>query len=141
MRRLKGMFPVIVILLVILLLFGAYNLFRFPAAFRNLSDESLPAEQVSALRAELAAREDKKILVAYFSYSGTTKAVAEALVSQTGGDLEIAPSQPYANPYTQGNMEIRRGDRPELRDQVENMEEYDIVFVGYPKMEQGYICV
>ena len=47
------MFPVIVILLVILLLFGAYNLFRFPAAFRNLSDESLPAEQVSALRAEL----------------------------------------------------------------------------------------
>ena len=127
------MFPVIVILLVILLLFGAYNLFRFPAAFRNLSDESLPAEQVSALRAELAAREDKKILVAYFSYSGTTKAVAEALVSQTGGDLfEIAPSQPYANPYTQGNMEIRRGDRPELRDQAENMEEYDIVFVGYP---------
>ncbi len=142
MRRLKGMFPVIVILLVILLLFGAYNLFRFPAAFRDLSDESLPAEQVGALRAELAAREDKKILVAYFSYSGTTKAVAEALVSQTGGDLfEIAPSQPYANHYTQGNMEIRRGDRPELRDQVENMEEYDIVFVGYPKMEQGYICV
>lgn len=133
MRKLKGMIPIIVILLVILLLFGAYNLFRFPAAFRNLSDESLPAEQVSTLRTELAAREDKKILVAYFSYSGTTKAIAEVLSSQTGGDLfEIAPSQPYSSPYTQGNIEIRRGDRPELRDQVENMEEYDIVFVGYP---------
>lgn len=31
--------------------------------------------------------------------------------------------------------------RPELTSQIENLDQYDTIFVGYPKMEQGYICV
>ena len=53
--------------------------------------------------------------------------------SQTGADLyEIAPKEAYSNVYMQSNMEIRRNSRPELAGTVENMEDYDIVFVGYP---------
>lgn len=136
MQRRKGMITAIIVILVIVLLFEAYNLFRFPAAFRNLSDDSLSEEEVLALRDEIAAKEEKNILVAYFSYSGTTRDVAEELSRQTGADLfEIAPAEEYSSLYIQSNSEIRRGARPELSGSVENMERYDIVFVGYPKME------
>lgn len=133
MQRRKGMITAIIVILVIVLLFAAYNLFRFPAAFRNLSDGSLSEEEVLALRDEIAAKEEKNILVAYFSYSGTTRGVAEELSRQTGADLfEIAPAEEYSSLYIQSNSEIRRGTRPELSGSVESMEQYDIVFVGYP---------
>jgi len=64
------------------------------------------------------------------------------LSSQTGAALyEIAPKEAYSNVYMQSNMEIRRNSRPELAGTVENMEDYDIVFVGYPKLEQGFTRV
>lgn len=51
----------------------------------------------------------------------------------TGADLfEIAPQKEYSNVYMQSNSEIRRGSRPELTENVSNMDDYDIVFVGYP---------
>ena len=72
-------------------------------------------------------------MVTYFSYSGTTERVANALSERIGGDLfEIAPQNEYSNVYMQSNSEIRKGERPPLGGTVENMEEYDIVFVGYP---------
>ena len=142
MKKKGGWITMIVVVLIVALLFGAYQWFRFPAAFRNLSDESLSEEQVNERKEELKAKEDKKVLVAYFSYSGTTRGVAETLSSQMGADLfEIAPKEDYTSLYLQLNMEIRRGEKPELSSEVENMEEYDIVFVGYPKMEQGFCCV
>lgn len=133
MKKKGGLITMIVVILIVALLFGAYQWFRFPAAFRNLSDESLSAEQVNERKEELKAKEDKKVLVAYFSYSGTTRGVAETLSSQIGADLfEIAPKEDYTSLYLRSNMEIRRGEKPELSSEVENMEEYDIVFVGYP---------
>lgn len=133
MKKKGGWITMIVVVLIVALLFGAYQWFRFPAAFRNLSDESLSAEQVNELKEELKAKEDKNVLVTYFSYSGTTRGVAETLSNQIGADLfEIAPKEDYSSLYPQSNMEIRRGKRPELSSEVENMEEYDIIFIGYP---------
>nr|WP_191383783.1 flavodoxin [uncultured Lachnoclostridium sp.] len=133
MGRKKSMIAVIIVILVVLLLFAAYNLFRFPARLRSLEDNSLDSGQVEALRDEIRARQDKHVLVACFSYSGTTRGVAEALRERTGADLfEIAPEGGYSNVYLQSNSEIRSGARPELTGTVENMEDYDIVFVGYP---------
>ena len=69
----------------------------------------------------------------YFSYSGTTKKVATALSEKTGADLfEIAPKEEYSNVYMQSNSEIRHGTKPELAQEVANIADYDIVFVGYP---------
>ena len=133
MKKRKGLIAVLVLVVVVLLLLAAYHLFRFPAKFRHLTDESLSAEQVAAIRDDIAARDDPKILVAYFSHSGTTKRVAGALSERMGADLfEIAPQAGYSSLYWQSNMEIRRGARPALAQTVQDMEAYDIVFVGYP---------
>lgn len=133
MKKRRSMIAVIGLIILAVLLFGAYNLFRFPARFRQLSDRSLSEEEVMQLKDEIAEKEEKRILVAYFSHSGTTRGVAEEISARTGGELfEIAPKKEYSNVYLQSNSEIRRGERPELSAEVENMEDYDIVFVGYP---------
>lgn len=79
---------------------------------------------------------DKKILIAYYSHSGNTKAVAEKIKNTTGGDLfEITPKTPYPNDYnTVVNLakeEKQQDKRPELADNG-SVDGYDIVFVGTP---------
>lgn len=78
-----------------------------------------------------------KILIAYYSWSGNTKTVAELIAKQTGGDVfEIRTVQKYPEAYRatteQAKKEINEGFRPELAALVENMQEYDTVFIGSP---------
>ena len=89
-------------------------------------------------------------LVAYFSATGTTARVAEKLSDAIGADLfEIAPEVPYTkedldwmNKESRSSIEMRdEKSRPEIAVKRDNMAEYDVIFVGFPKMEQGYICV
>ncbi len=84
---------------------------------------------------------DGKILVAYFSCTNTTKGVAEKIVESTGGTLyRITPAQPYTSAdlnYGDSNSRSTKEQndskaRPEISGSVENMGEYDIVFLGYP---------
>lgn len=80
---------------------------------------------------------DGKILVAYFSWGGTTRCMATQIAEQTGGTLfEIVPVNPYPTEYTpctQVALEERDSDaRPAIRDRVGNMDEYDIIFIGCP---------
>ena len=133
MKKKSGLLSVVIAAAVIALAFVGYNVYRHPAMFLNLSDGSLEADEVEALRAQIAAQEEKKVLVAYFSYSGNTQRAAEALREQTGADLfEISVQEEYSNVYMQSNSQIRSKARPALSKTVENMEEYDIVFIGYP---------
>lgn len=82
-----------------------------------------------------------KILVAYFSATGNTKAVAEKTAELTNADIfEIVPSVPYTEAdlnYGDDNSRTtaEQNDdsaRPEIAGKVENMEDYDTVFIGYP---------
>ena len=78
-----------------------------------------------------------KILVAYYSYSGNTKAAAEYIAEITGGDLfEIKTNHTYPAEYkemtAQAKKEIAEGFLPLLTSQVPNMEQYKVVFVGSP---------
>lgn len=126
---------IILIVVLILITGGAvsYNIYRHPAMFRKLEDKSLNDNDTEAVRDEILAKDSPNILVAYFSYSGTTKSVAERLASATSGTLfQIQTVKSYSNVYTQANREIRRNERPELSEIVTNMEQYDIVFVGFP---------
>lgn len=123
----------VIVAVIVLAAFIGYNLYRYPANFRNLTDNSLNKTKTEEIRQEILKKEDKKILIAYLSYSGTTKNVASALSEKTGGDLfEIAPKKKYSNVYTQSNSEIRKNSKPELSATVKNIDDYDIVFVGYP---------
>ena len=82
-----------------------------------------------------------KTLVAYFSASGTTARAAKALAQAAGADLyEIKPAQPYTSAdldwmdkKSRSSVEMNDGNaRPTIADKVENMADYDTVFVGYP---------
>lgn len=81
--------------------------------------------------------ENSKILVAYFSWGGTTRRMAQQIAEQTGGTLfEIEPVVPYPaeyTPCTEVALEERDSDaRPAIKNTVEDMESYDIVFIGCP---------
>ena len=139
MKKKKGRIFMIAILAVLVLVFVGYNVYRYPAMFRSLSDESLGQEEVNRLRDELAEQEDKQVLVAYFSYSGNTRTVAEALREETGGDLlEIQPETPYPEDYDEcGEVALEERDsnaRPAIANLPESIEEYDTILVGYNRL-------
>lgn len=82
-----------------------------------------------------------KSLVAYFSASGVTKRAAEVLAKAAEADLhEIKPAVPYTdadlnwmNKKSRSSVEMADPSfRPEIANKVENMDQYDTVFVGFP---------
>lgn len=84
---------------------------------------------------------DPKVLVTYFSASGTTKSLSEDLAKVTGADLfEIEGAQPYtAEDVNLGNREARafkemadKTFRPELKESPKNLKSYDVVYIGFP---------
>ena len=99
-----------------------------------------PAEEPSEEPAESetpTAEDSSSVLIAYFSWSGNTEQVAQIIQQETGGDLfEIAPATAYTDDYNElldiAQQEQSDNARPELAGQVENWEQYDTIFVGYP---------
>ena len=83
----------------------------------------------------------KKILVAYFSASGTTKRAATLLAKAADADLfEIQPKIPYTaadldwrNKSSRSSLEMNDpASRPEIKNSVENLSDYDAIFLGFP---------
>ena len=99
-----------------------------------------PAEEPSEEPAESETSttgDSSSVLIAYFSWSGNTEQVAQIIQQETGGDLfEIAPAAPYTDDYDElldiAQQEQADSARPELAGQVENWDQYDTIFVGYP---------
>ena len=92
---------------------------------------------VTAGEKSLQAETGGKILIAYFSWSGNTRGIAGEIQSQTGADLfEISPVHPYSTDYNTVLMEAQEDQhkqaRPELSNHVPNMDDYDIILLGYP---------
>ena len=87
--------------------------------------------------------QSRKTLVVYYSTTGNTKAVAEMIAEETNGDLfEIQPQDPYSDEdlnWTDENSRVTREYENEdernvelVSTTVDNWEDYDTVFVGYP---------
>lgn len=77
------------------------------------------------------------ILIAYFSHTGNTAKVAETLAEMTGGDLfEMVPENAYPTDYNahleRAQQELNADARPKLSSHVENMDDYDVVLLGFP---------
>ena len=84
---------------------------------------------------------ENKSLVAYFSASGVTKKVAEKLSDAVGADLfEIKPKVKYTKADldwmdTKSRSSIEMNDksfRPAISEKCDNMDKYDVVYVGFP---------
>ena len=78
-----------------------------------------------------------KTLIAYFSWSGNTRMLAQYVAEATGCEIfEIKTKTPYTQNYDVvldvAKNEQNRRARPELASHVENMEQYDTIFLGYP---------
>lgn len=87
--------------------------------------------------ADTGSAEGSNVLIAYFSWGGNTRGIAEEIASRTGADLfEITLVNPYSDDYNTVLDEAQRDQneqaRPELASHVENMEDYDIIILGYP---------
>ena len=87
--------------------------------------------------------EESNVLVAYFSATGNTERVANAIAEATGGDLfEITPAAPYTDDdlnWTDENSRVvQEYENPEERDveltayTPDNWADYDVVYIGYP---------
>ena len=75
-------------------------------------------------------------LIAYFSWSGNTEAVAQEIQAQTGADLfEIVPAEPYTDDYDElldiAQEEQSSDARPAIAETVD-LSGYDTVFLGFP---------
>lgn len=82
-----------------------------------------------------------KALVAYFSPTGTTARIAKRIAEAAEADLfEIVPEQPYTEAdldwhdnSSRSSVEMSDGaSRPAIASKVENMGDYDVVYLGFP---------
>ncbi len=105
--------------------------------FALIAGLALPAANVSAA----SKSKQKKVLVVYFSATGTTKSAAKKVKKATGGTLyQIKAAQPYTsadlsydNDDCRANTEQRDGSvRPKIKGKAKNIKKYDVIFIGYP---------
>jgi len=109
--------------------------------------ESISADQTTQPSNDTSAADsipsEDKVLVVYYSATGNTENVANYIAAATDGDVfELEPTEPYSDAdlnWTDDNSRVvREHDNPDERDvalvksTVENWDEYDTVFIGYP---------
>ncbi len=109
-------FPVLLALVVSLLPLSS------PANEQNVSSHAAPG---------------KGTLIVYLSRTGNTRAIAELIREQTGGDLlELVLQTPYPENYaaivSQVDRENETGYLPPLKIRIENLQHYHTVFLGFP---------
>ena len=91
--------------------------------------------------AQNSGTDTRKILVVYFSCTGTTETIAGHIAAATGGQrYKIEPEIPYTSAdlnYSNNNCRANKEQnnpsaRPGIKGNAANMEQYDIIFLGYP---------
>lgn len=80
---------------------------------------------------------EKKNLIVYFSQTGNTQEVANTIQSLVGGDIiKLETVEPYPEDYSTlsivAQQEKDDNARPQLSTNIENIDEYDNIFLGYP---------
>ena len=107
--------------------------------FALIAGLMLPATNVSA--ASKQKKKTQKVLVVYFSATGTTKSAAKKIKKAANGTLyQIKASDPYTSADLNYNKDNCRANveqqdetvRPKVKGKVKNIRKYDVIFVGFP---------
>jgi flavodoxin len=111
-------------------LFG-FAITAFSCSFMMFFPQQAPAQTVSNTAS------GKKVLVVYYSNSGNTKQIAQYIRDAAKADIfEIQTENPYPSQYKtltdQAKEEINAGYKPKIKNGVENIRDYDIIFIGSP---------
>ena len=108
------------------------------------SSSGAPAESETAASTTSPEQEDgtntevgSNILIAYFSQTGNTESIAGMIADETGGELfHLQTVETYPTDHMElisvAQEEQDANARPELTADVENFDDYDTVFIGYP---------
>jgi flavodoxin len=117
-----------------MMLLSVMGLSACTAKARQVSNETNESETENK---EVMSLKGKKTLVAYFSWSGNTREAAQYIAQKTGADeFEIIREKPYPVEYNacteDAKAEKEAGERPAIKGKVENMAQYDVVFVCVP---------
>lgn len=77
------------------------------------------------------------VLIVYFSQTGNTETVANIIRDNVGGDIvKLETTEAYPSDYDElvdyAQQEQQEDARPELSTVIENIEQYDTIFLGYP---------
>ena len=124
-------------------LLAAWMIFALAACSENNSATPDNSQAENNTPSEDTADDTGKVLVVYFSATNTTEGVAETIADSLSADLyEIIPEQPYTSADLDYHDDKSRStiemndpnSRPAISGSVENMDQYDIVFIGYPKL-------
>lgn len=114
---------------------------------------SLPESTESSIETSTeTSTETGKTLVVYFSATGNTEQAAGYIADITGGDLfELEPVDPYTDEeldWTVDGSRVNQEHEDEslrdialVADTVDNWDSYDTVFIGYPKIQYGFLSV
>lgn len=109
----------------------------FSVGIRLVRNAVAGSGSVAGTHQETDVSGDRNVLIAYFSWGGNTRGIAEEIQRQTGADLfEIQLVEPYSTDYNtvldQAQRDQNEQARPELSTHVENMDQYDTIILGYP---------
>lgn len=102
---------------------------------QNKTEENTSSRQSNSTPQENLS--DTSQLIVYFSWSGNTRRVAEEIQRQTDAQLvELEPQQPYTSDYDElldvARDQQRQQARPAIANTIDNIDSYDVIFVGYP---------
>lgn len=112
-------------------------------ASSEISSEAPSSSEVSSEAQAEDTGSGSSVLVVYYSATGNTAQVAQYIADSTGGDLfEIQPVEPYTDDdlnWTNDNSRVSQEHADEslrdvelVADTVDNWDQYDTVFIGYP---------
>lgn len=92
-------------------------------------------QQTDTVENEVA--QDGKSLIVYFSRTGTTESLANKIKSITGSDIvKLETVEPYPEDYDEvveiADRELSENARPEIQPEIDNIEQYDTIYIGYP---------
>ncbi|MDE7194271.1 MAG: flavodoxin [Oscillospiraceae bacterium] len=113
----------------------------YSASETEQPQQSSSAPQSSDSFEQVPEPETTKVLVAYFSATNTTGGVAQKIAESLNADIyEITPENPYTDADLNYHDDKSRStvemndpnSRPAISGSVENMDQYNIVFIGYP---------
>ena len=112
-------------------------------ASSEISSEAPSSSEVSSQVQAGETASGSNVLVVYYSATGNTAQMAQYIADSTGGDLfEIQPVEPYTDDdlnWTDDNSRVSQEHADEslrdvelVADTVDNWDQYDTVFIGYP---------
>ena len=136
------------VLLSLLIIFSLAACSSLSRSVSNSDDLELQDAEADVPSSSDETSANSNILIVYFSHTGenysvgviekgNTHIIADMIAEETGADMfEIQPVNPYPDTYDEctdvAKQEQNDNARPEIVGNVDNMEQYDTVFLGYP---------